>query len=235
MPQRNNQVWFITGANKGLGTAIAKKALERGYKVVATARNTKGMEKILGESPNLLITKLDITNDEQVASSVNAALNQFERIDVLANNAGYGVLGHFEEMSEKLIRQQIETNVFGTMKITRAVLPIMRKQESGWVMVFSSTSGVKAVEGGSVYSASKFALEGWAEGLNIELKPFGIQTMIVEPGAFRTDFLNEKTSSTFSDIEIDDYNHQREIMHHNFISRDQKQPGDPVKLAMALM
>ncbi|WP_176585607.1 oxidoreductase [Priestia megaterium] len=235
MNQRNDQVWFITGANKGLGSAIAKEALDKGYKVVATARNTEGMEKVLGDSPNLLITKLDITNDEQVQASVKAALDQFGHIDVLVNNAGYGLLGYFEEMSEELIRQQIETNVFGTMKLTRAVLPIMRKQRSGWVIVFSSTSGVKAVEGGSVYSASKFALEGWAEGLNIELKPFGIQTMIVEPGAFRTDFFNEKTSFTFSDIEVADYNQQREIMHHNFVSRDQKQPGNPVKLAKALM
>ncbi|MBG9472190.1 SDR family oxidoreductase [Priestia megaterium] len=235
MTNKNNQVWFITGANKGLGAAIAKEALDKGYKVVATARKIEGMEKILGDSPNLLITKLDITNDEQVQSSINAALDKFGSIDFLVNNAGYGLLGYFEEMSEDLIRQQIETNVFGTMKLTRAVLPTMRKQGSGRVIVFSSTSGVKAVEGGSVYSASKFALEGWAEGLNIELKPFGIQTMIVEPGAFRTDFFNEKTSFTFSDIEIDDYNHQREIMHHNFVSRDQKQPGDPVKLAKALM
>lgn len=235
MTNKNDQVWFITGANKGLGAAIAKEALDKGYKVVATARKIEGMEKILGDSPNLLITKLDITNEEQVQSSINASLDKFGSIDFLVNNAGYGLLGYFEEMSEDLIRQQIETNVFGTMKLTRAVLPIMRKQGSGRVIVFSSTSGVKAVEGGSVYSASKFALEGWAEGLNIELKPFGIQTMIVEPGAFRTDFFNEKTSFTFSDIEIDDYNQQREIMHHNFVSRDQKQPGDPVKLAKALM
>lgn len=235
MTNKNDQVWFITGANKGLGAAIAKEALDKGYKVVATARKTEGMEETLGDSPNLLVTKLDITNDEQVQSSVNAALDKFGSIDFLVNNAGYGLLGYFEEMSEDLIRQQIETNVFGTMKLTRAVLPIMRKQGSGWVIVFSSTSGVKAVEGGSVYSASKFALEGWAEGLNIELKPFGIQTMIVEPGAFRTDFFNEKTSFTFSDVEIDDYSQQRDIMHHNFVSRDQKQPGNPVKLAKALM
>ncbi|MCY8252431.1 SDR family NAD(P)-dependent oxidoreductase, partial [Bacillus inaquosorum] len=139
-----------------------------------------------------MIVKLDITSNEQIQASVNAALERFGRIDVLVNNAGYGLLGYFEEMSENLIRQQIETNVFGTMKLTRAVLPTMRKQGTGWIIVISSTSGIKAVEGGSVYSASKFALEGWTEGMSIDLKPFGIQCMLVEPGAFQTYFFNEK-------------------------------------------
>lgn len=235
MTQKNDQVWFITGANKGLGAAIAKEALDKGYKVVAAARKTEGIEKKIGDSPNLLTVRLDITNDEQVQSAVNAALVRFGRIDVLVNNAGYGLLGHFEEISEKLIRQQIETNVFGTMKLTRAVLPLMRKQGAGWIIVVSSTSGIRAVGGGSVYSASKFALEGWTEGLSMDLKPFGIRCMLVEPGPFRTDFLNAKASCTFSDLEIDDYKQQREIMHSNYISADQNQPGDPAKLAKALM
>ena len=235
MTQKNNQVWFITGANKGLGAAIAKEALDRGYKVVATACKPEGMEKTLGNSPNLLTVKLDITNDEQVQSSVDAALERFGRIDVLVNSAGYGLLGYFEEISEKLIRQHIETNVLGTMKITRAVLLIMRKQGSSWIIVVSSTSGIRAVEGNSVYSASKFALEGWTEGISIDLKPFGIRCMIVEPGAFRTDFFNENTSLTVSDIEIDDYKQKREKLHDNAVSWHQKQPGDPAKLAKALM
>lgn len=235
MTKTKDQVWFITGANKGLGAAVAKEALDKGYKVVATARKTEGMEKTFGDSPNLLIVSLDITNDEQMQSSVNAALERFGRIDVLVNNAGYSQLGYFEEMSEELIRQQMETNVFGTMKLTRAVLPIMRKQGSGWIIVISSASGIRSVEGGSVYSASKFALEGWTEGMSIELKPFGIRCMLLEPGPFRTDFLNEKTSVKFSDIKIDAYKQQREVMHNNFVSADQKQPGDPAKLAEALM
>jgi NAD(P)-dependent dehydrogenase (short-subunit alcohol dehydrogenase family) len=235
MTQKNNQVWLITGANKGLGAAIAKEALDRGYKVIATARNPESAAKILGNFPNLLIAKLDITNDEQVQSAVKAALDRFERIDVLVNNAGYALLGFFEETSEKLIRQQIETNVFGTMKVTRAVLPFMRKQGSGLVIVLSSASGIRAVGGSSMYSASKFALEGWIEGLNIDLRPFGIRFMLVEPGAFRTDFSNVETSLTFSDLEIDDYKRQREIMYNNFVSLNHKQPGDPEKLAKALM
>ena len=235
MTEKNDQVWFITGANKGMGAAIAKEALHRGYKVVATARNPERAGEILGNSPNLLIAKLDITNGEQVASAVNGALDRFGRIDVLVNNAGYALLGFFEEASEKLIRQQIETNVFGTMKVTRAVLPIMRRQGSGLVIVFSSTSGIRSVGGSSMYSASKFALEGWTEGMSIDLKPFGIRCMLVEPGPFRTDFANVETSLTFSDLEIDDYKEQRETMYNTFASLDQKQPGDPAKLAKALM
>lgn len=235
MLENNNQVWFITGANKGLGAAIAKEALSKGYNVVAAARNIDEMEKVLGTATNLLSVKLDITNDDQVSSAVNEAINRFGRIDVLVNNAGYGLMGYFEEMSEQLIRQQIETNLFGTMKLTRAVLPIMRKQASGWIFVVSSTSGVKAVEGGSVYSASKFSLEGWTEGLSIELKPFGINCMVIEPGAFRTDFFNAQTSFAVSDIEIDAYQKQREAMYNNLLSRHEKQPGNPAKLAEVLM
>jgi short-subunit dehydrogenase len=154
---------------------------------------------------------------------------------VLVNNAGYALLGFFEEMSEKLIRQQIETNVFGTMKITRAVLPIMRKQGSGMIVVFSSTSGIRAVGGSSIYSASKFALEGWTEGLNADLKPFGIRCLLVEPGPFRTDFANFETSLKFTDLEIGDYKEQREALYKTFSSLHQNQPGDPVKLVRALM
>jgi NAD(P)-dependent dehydrogenase (short-subunit alcohol dehydrogenase family) len=235
MTNTNNQVWFITGANKGLGAAIAKEALDNGYKVVATARKTEGMRGTLGDSPNLLITNLDITNEEQVQSTVNDALEKFGRIDVLVNNAGYGQLGYFEETSEELIRQQMETNIFGTMKLTRAVLPTMRNQGSGFIVVFSSMMGIMSMEGGSIYSASKFALEGWVEGLKTELKHFGIRCMLVEPGPFRTDFVNEKTSVKFSDIEIDDYKQQREAMHNMYVSFHGKEPGDPIKLAKALM
>jgi len=235
MTQKDDQVWLITGTNKGMGTAIAKEALDRGYKVVATARDPESAGKVLDDSPNLLIARLDITDDEQVRSAVNAALGRFGRIDVLVNNAGYALLGPFEEMSEKQIRQQMETNVFGTMKVTRTVLPLMRKQGSGLVIVFSSTSGIRSVGGSSIYSASKFALEGWTEGLSIELKPFGIRCMLVEPGPFRTDFANFDTSLAFSDLEIDDYRQQHETMRAGFASLNRNQPGDPAKLAKTLM
>jgi NAD(P)-dependent dehydrogenase (short-subunit alcohol dehydrogenase family) len=235
MSEKNDHVWFITGTNKGMGAEIAKEALKAGYKVVATARNPDGASRVLGTSPNLLVVPLDITNDEQVQSAVTAAVDRFGRIDVLVNNAGYALLGFFEEMSEKLIRQQMETNVFGTMKVTRAVLPFMRKQGSGMIVVFSSTSGIRAVGGSSIYSASKFALEGWTEGLNADLKPFGIRCLLVEPGPFRTDFANFGTSLKFTDREIDDYRQQRETLYRSFEALNQKQPGDPAKLAKALM
>ncbi len=235
MTRKNDQVWFVTGTNKGLGAATAKEALYRGYKIVATARNPESAAETLGHSPNLLIARLDITNDEQVASAVEAALDRFGRIDVLVNNAGYALLGFFEEMSEKLIRQQMETNVFGTMKVTRAVLPFMRKQGSGLVIVLSSASGIRAVGGSSVYSASKFALEGWTEGLSADLKPFGIRCMLVEPGPFRTDFANFEASLAFSDLKIDDYKQQRETIYNSFASLNQTQSGDPARLAKALM
>jgi NAD(P)-dependent dehydrogenase (short-subunit alcohol dehydrogenase family) len=235
MTQKNDQVWFITGANKGMGAAIAKEALSRGYKVVATARNPESAGETLGNSPNLLIAKLDITNGEQVQSAVNGAMDRFGRIDVLVNNAGYALLGFFEEMSEKLIRHQIETNVFGTMKVTRAVLPLMRTQGSGLVIVFSSTSGIRSVGGSSIYSASKFALEGWTEGMSIDLKPFGIRCMLVEPGPFRTDFANFETSLAFSDLKINDYGQRREALYNSFASLNQTQPGDPARLAKALV
>lgn len=231
----NQKVWFITGANKGLGAAMVKEALENGYSVVASARDVESAEKALGIHPTLLIVKLDITNDQQVENAVSKALTRFGRIDVLVNNAGYGLLGYFEGMSENSIRKQFDTNVFGTMKITRAVLPVMRKQGSGFVVVVSSTSGIKAVCGGSVYSASKFALEGWAEGMNIDMKPFGIRFMLLEPGAFRTDFSNENTSLHFSDIALKEYSELHNQLHKVFEEMNGTQAGNPAKLAKGLI
>lgn len=235
MTKNNKPVWMITGANKGLGLAVAKEALENGYKVVAACRRIEEIDHVLSASEDLLAVTLDITCDDQVDGAVKAALDRFGSIDVLVNNAGYGLLGYFEEMSETQVRKQMETNVFGAMKLTRAVLPAMRRQKSGWIVNVSSTSGVKVVEGGSVYSASKFAIEGWTEGLNIELAPFGIRCMIAEPGGFRTDFANQKTSMTFPDTRIEDYNEQREKLEAHFLAFDGNQPGDPAKFAKALM
>ena len=235
MSEQYKEVWFVTGANKGLGAAIAKEALSSGYRVVAAARKPEEVRAALGDSSDMLAVKLDITNDAEVHAAVNAALDRFGRIDTLANNAGYGLLGYFEECSETLVRQQMETNVFGTMKLTRAVLPTMRRQRQGLLVTVSSTSGIKAVEGDSVYCASKFALEGWMEGMSIDLKPFGIRCLIIEPGPFRTDFFKEKVSFAFSDMPIEDYKPYREALHEYFVSFDQKQSGDPARLAKALL
>jgi NAD(P)-dependent dehydrogenase (short-subunit alcohol dehydrogenase family) len=231
----NQKVWFITGGNKGLGAAMVKEALANGYQVVATARSVESAEQALGTHPNLLLLKLDITNDAQVQEAVAAALARFGQIDVLVNNAGYGLLGYFEEMSATSIRQQIETNVFGTMNITRAILPVMREQGAGFVVVVSSTSGIKSVPGGSVYSASKFALEGWAEGMNIDMKPFGIRFMLLEPGPFRTDFANADTSMQLPDKQVPAYDEARTNLENIFRSMNGKQAGDPAKLAKSLL
>jgi len=232
---KNDQVLFVTGANKGLGAAIAKESLAQGYKVVAATRKPEDAEKLLGTLEDLLIVKLDVTKDDEIISAIASALKKFGRIDILVNNAGYGTMGYFEQISDKLIQKQIATNLFGPMKLTRAILPYMRKQGSGYIVSVSSTSGIRPVEGGSVYSASKFGLEGWMEGLKLELKSFGINCLIVEPGAFRTDFSNMKTSLTFSDMEIEDYKDKSNAVYKRVASSDGNQQGDPAKLAKALL
>lgn len=232
----NNEksVWFITGANKGLGAAIAREALEKGCKVVAAARNPESAADVLGDSPDILRVRLDLTDAEHIRAAARAALDAFGRVDVLVNNAGYGLMGHFEELSEAAVRRQMETNVFGPMNLTRELLPAMRARGSGWIVNVSSTSGVKAVEGGSVYSASKFAVEGWTEGLAIELAPFGIRCMILEPGGMRTDFFNPKTSFAFSDLVVDAYAAQREALWNRMMTMGGAVAGDPVRVAKAL-
>lgn len=233
--QNKDQVWFITGANKGLGAAIAREALARGYKVVAGSRRRESAEEALGQFSDLLTVELDITNEVQVEDAVLAAVERFGRIDVLVNNAGYGLLGYFEEMSEEAIRRQFETNVFGTMKLTRAVLPVMRGQGGGFVVSVSSTSGIRAVGGGSVYSATKFALEGWSEGMNIDMAPFGIRFMLLEPGPFRTAFNDEKSSLALPDLRVEAYEEYRDDLAGFFRKMDGIQPGDPGRLAKALI
>ena len=214
---------------------MVNEALASGYKVVAAARSVESAQKNLGIHPNLLLVKLDITNQQQVQEAVSAAMARFGRIDVLVNNAGYGLLGYFEEMSDQSIRDQFNTNVLGTMNLTRAILPIMRQQGAGFVVVVSSTSGIKAVAGSSVYSASKFAVEGWAEGMNIDLKPFGIRFMILEPGAFRTDFANQDTSLQTPDLTVDGYQESRQQLAHVFRTMNGSQMGNPAKLAKGLI
>ncbi|MGI4762484.1 MAG: SDR family NAD(P)-dependent oxidoreductase [Janthinobacterium lividum] len=231
----NQKVWFITGANKGIGAAIAQEALANGYQVVATARQVASAEKTLGTHPNLLIVPLDVTNEQQVQEAVAAATAKFGHIDVLVNNAGYGLLGYFEEMSAETIRKQLETNLFGTMSVTRAVLPVMRGQGQGFVVVVSSTAGIRAVGGGSVYSASKFALEGWSEGMNLDMKPFGIRFMLLEPGPFRTDFADADSSMQLPDQQVPAYDEARSALENVFRKMNGTQAGDPAKLAKGLL
>lgn len=229
-----DQVWFITGAGRGLGVYIAKAALAGGYKVVASGRNIANVSKSIGEADNLLVVKLDVTKSTDAESAVKAAVEKFGRIDVLINNAANFVAGFFEELTQEQIEEQLQTSLIGPMLVTRAVLPIMRKQHSGHIISISSTAGLTSYDFCSAYSASKFGLEGWMQALNVEVTPFGIQTTIVNPGFFRTELLTEQ-STKYANNPIADYNERRKQQLQFWKSANGQQSGDPAKLADALI
>jgi len=231
----HNSVWLITGANKGLGEALTRHLLAQGYQVAAAVRRPEELADLFGQHDNLYPVQIDLNDSDAIQAAVSSVINKFGHIDVLANVAGYGLLGYFEEISEQQTRTQFETNFFGTVKLTREVLPYFRKQGSGYVVSVSSTSGIKAVEGSSIYAASKFALEGWMEGLALEVGRFGIKCLIVEPGAFRTNFFKQGSSFAFADLELDDYQEIRKTLHEHFVSWDGKQDGNPAKFAENLL
>jgi NAD(P)-dependent dehydrogenase (short-subunit alcohol dehydrogenase family) len=228
------KTWLITGAGRGMGIDLARAALVAGHRVVATGRDPDGVRAAVGEHENLLVARLDITDASSVAEAVAAALERFGRIDVLVNNAANFFGGFFEELSPEQFRSQIETNLFGPATVTRAVLPIMRTQRSGLVVSISSTAGVVGSPFTSAYAASKFALEGWMESLAGEVEPYGIRTMIVEPGFFRTELL-EPESTTFAELSIDDYARRTAETIPAWHAMNGKQAGDPAKLARALV
>ena len=231
---KKNKVWFITGAGRGMGVDIAKAALESGNKVVATGRNMDKVSKALGKSENLLILKLDITKSAEAQSAVKDAVARFGRIDVLVNNAANFYAGYFEELSPEQMEAQISTSLMGPMNVTRAVLPIMRKQRSGHIITISSTAGLIGFEFGTAYAASKFGLEGWMQSLQAEVEPFGIHTTVVNPGFFRTELLTEE-STNYADKPIADYNERRTKQMEFWKGYNGQQSGDPVKLAQALI
>jgi NAD(P)-dependent dehydrogenase (short-subunit alcohol dehydrogenase family) len=230
----SNKIWFITGAGRGMGADIAKAALAAGYKVVATGRNTDKVIRALGTAENLLVVKLDITKATEADSAIKAALDRFGRIDVLVNNAANFNAGFFEELSQDQIENQVQTSLYGPMNITRAVLPIMRKQKSGHIISISSTAGLTSFDFCSAYSASKFGLEGWMIALQSEVSPFGIHTTIVNPGFFRTELLTEE-STNYASNKIEDYAERREQQMQFWKGANGQQPGDPAKLAQALL
>ena len=230
----NKQVWFITGAGRGLGADIAKAALAAGHVVVATGRDPERVVAALGGGDNLLAVKLDITHLEDAQAALETAVARFGRIDVLVNNAGNFYAGFFEELSPAQMREQIETLLFGPMNVTRAVLPTMRKQRSGLVLTISSTAGVVGGVFCTGYAAGKFGVEGWMESLAPEIEPFGIKTMMVEPGFFRTELLSP-TSTTFAKPSIPDYAERAAGTIGALSGLDGKQPGDAAKLAQALV
>jgi NAD(P)-dependent dehydrogenase (short-subunit alcohol dehydrogenase family) len=229
-----SNVWLITGAGRGLGLDIAKAALEAGHKVVATGRNPNRVASALGTWENLLVVKLDVTSATDAEIAAQATVERFGRIDVLVNNAAGFYAGYFEELSPEQMQLQLSTSLDGPMIVTRAFLPIMRKQRSGRIVSISSTAGLMGFEFCTAYSASKFGLDGWMEALQTEVGPFGIETMIVNPGFFRTELLTEESTS-YADVAVDDYHERRTAQIAFWKSQNGKQGGDPAKLARALI
>jgi NAD(P)-dependent dehydrogenase (short-subunit alcohol dehydrogenase family) len=230
----DKKVWLITGAGRGMGVDIATAALAAGNAVVASGRNPERVSAVLGEAEDLLVVKLDVTDPADATDATRAAVDRFGRIDVLVNNAGNFYAGFFEELSDQDFRAQVETLLFGPLNVTRAVLPVMRAQRSGLVVAMSSTAGLVGGAFNSAYAAAKFAVEGWMESLAPEVAPFGIRTMVVEPGFFRTDLLTPE-STNYAEPSIDDYAERTTQTVAAWNAMNGKQAGDPAKLATALV
>jgi NAD(P)-dependent dehydrogenase (short-subunit alcohol dehydrogenase family) len=230
----DKQVWLVTGAGRGMGVDIAKAAMAAGHAVVATGRNTDTVTAALGQEDDLLAVNLDVTDPAAALAAVQAAVDRFGHIDVLVNNAGNFNAGFFEEISPEDFRSQIETSLFGPVNVTRAVLPVMRAERSGLVVTISSTAGIVGQEFCTAYAASKFGVEGWMESLNPEVAPFGIRTMLVEPGFFRTELLSPE-STKYAEASIEDYAERTEQIVAGWKSMNGQQGGDPAKLANALV
>ncbi|TWI94763.1 NADP-dependent 3-hydroxy acid dehydrogenase YdfG [Mucilaginibacter frigoritolerans] len=232
MKSTKNTVWFITGASSGFGKAFAEYAIGKGYQVVVTARRTDKLDEIKALAPSQVeAIKMDVNNNDEVNAAVQQAIARFGGIDVLINNAGYGILGAVEETPEEELRAQLETNFFGAVKVTRALLPLFRQQQHGAIVNISSMGGQMSFAGFGAYSASKFALEGLSEALASELKPFNIKVLIVEPGAFRTDLMGSAMKKmpvieAYKDT-VGGTRAFAETVHHN-------QEGDPLKAARAI-
>jgi NAD(P)-dependent dehydrogenase (short-subunit alcohol dehydrogenase family) len=230
----NKTVWFVTGAGRGMGVDIVKAALAAGHAVVATGRKTATVTKALGTPSDLLVLKLDVTSQDDAQAAVSAAVKHFGHIDVLVNNAGNFYAGFFEEIPPANFRAQIEANLFGPVNVTRAMLPTMRAQRSGLIVTISSTGGIAGQPFVSAYSAAKFGVEGWMESLASEIAPFGIRTMLVEPGFFRTELLTDE-STVWPDATIDDYAQKTRETVAGWKAMNGLQGGDPAKLAKALV
>lgn len=230
-----SNVWFITGAARGMGIDLAKAALDAGHNVVGTARDAARVTQAIGEHENLLALSLDVTQSSDSETAVQAAVERFGSIDVLVNNAGNFYAGYFEEISDEQMRRQMETNFFGPLNVTRAILPVMRKQRGGHVFTITSAAGIIGQEFCAAYASSKFALEGWMESLRFDLEPFGIHTTIVEPGFFRTELLVEEASTNWPALSIDDYKERTAQTIENWKGMNGQQPGDPAKLGAALV
>ncbi|VVD60130.1 oxidoreductase [Pandoraea anhela] len=228
------RVWFITGASRGIGALIAEAALADGNAVVAAGRQVRTIAERFGNAPGLLPVALDVTDEAQARIAVQATLDRFGRIDVLVNNAGFGLLGAVEESADEDVRRMYDTNVFGLLNVTRAVLPVMRANRSGHVINISSIGGYQSAAGFGVYCSTKFAVEGISEALHTELAPLGVHVSVVEPGYFRTDFLDASSLVVAPRI-IEDYDETSGAVRRKAAQLNHKQPGNPVKLADAMV
>jgi len=228
------KTWFITGASRGFGALVVERALAQGDAVVATARSPRAVVDRFGEQPNLLALALDVTDEKQVRTAVEAAIARFGRIDILLNNAGFGLMGAVEEASADEVEAVYRTNVFGLLNVTRGVLPHMRTARSGRVLNISSIGGYRGAAGFGVYSSTKFAVEGISEALHAELAPLGIHVTVIEPGYFRTDFL-DASSLAVSPVIIADYAATAGRVRSVATGLNHAQPGDPEKLAQVLV
>jgi len=230
-----SKVWFITGAGRGLGVDIARNALAAGHQVIATGRKPASVREAFGAHQDLLAVPLDITDADQAAEAVRTAVGCFGRIDVLVNNAGNFYAGYFEDITDEAFRAQMETNFFGPLNVTRAVLPVMRAQGGGQVITVSSLAGLIGQEFVVAYAASKFALEGWMDSLRFDVAPFGIQTMVVEPGFFRTELLVEGASTIWPPNTVEAYAQRTAETVAAWSGMNGQQGGDPEKLAAAMV
>ena len=228
------RVWMITGASRGMGAEITAAALAHGDAVVATARKSSAITNAPGSQPGLLAVDLDVTNESAALQAVKLAMEHFGRIDVLVNNAGYGLAGAVEESSAEEVRSIFDTNVMGLLNVTRAVLPHMRGQRSGHVINMSSLGGYRVGAGFGVYGSTKFAVEGLSEALHAELSPLGIHVTVVEPGYFRTDFLDSSSAMEAKNV-IADYAETAGKVRASARAYNHRQPGDPKRLAQALL
>jgi NAD(P)-dependent dehydrogenase (short-subunit alcohol dehydrogenase family) len=229
------KTWFITGASSGFGRELAQAAMDKGDKVVATFRKSAQAESFTKAAGDKGIgVEMDVTNTDQVLVGLQTAIEKFGRIDVLVNNAGYGTVGAIEEFSMEEIRAQMETNFFGAIYLTKEVLPIMRRQDSGHIIQISSQAGFKAGAGFGLYNASKFALEGFSEALALEVQPFNIRVVIVEPGPFRTQFAGTSIKAAKNRIEA--YKESPVARTYEYIKNvNGVQEGDPVKGARVIV
>ncbi len=230
----DGQVWLITGASRGMGTEFALAALKAGHAVVATGRRAAEVADALGSWDQLLVAALDVTSMSDADAAVATGVERFGRIDVVINSAGASFKGYFEEMSPVQVDQQLAVNLLGPMNVTRAVLPVMRRQRSGHLIAISSGAGLMGFEYSSVYAASKAGLEGWMSALAQEVEPYGVHTTIVNPGFFRTGLASPE-SLVWPDVEIDDYAQRSAAQRAWWSEQDGQQAGDPAKLASALI